>query len=162
MIRRLVLTVGFAVASTIALTSEAQAQITPAPDETELVPFNGAVGSVCTFSNTIPGAFAVFSTSLVSNAQAGGTPGRTTVNCSDGGQITVANPQPVNVPTGFVASSSQSEITDPNNPLSGGNTSITVNSGAIPLEINMNLDYGGANLPSGVYEYNVPVTASPN
>ena len=166
MIRRLTLTAGLAVLSAVALTPKAQAQV--AQPETEAVPFSGTVGSVCQFKDITPGTLAQRDPRTLESvfdpiAPPTGVPGRTTVNCTNGGEISVSTPTAVNVPSGFSPQDLIAFVFNGNQVAdSNGSPPIIVTSDAdVPLQVGMSVRANGS-LPAGAYEYEVTVTASPN
>ena len=165
MIRRLALTVGLAALGAVAFSPKAHGQVaTPANEE---VTFEGNVGDVCTLTDVEPGILAQDGDLLSANPNDGGAFGKVTVNCSGPNEVSVGAPSPVNVPSGFTPDpgSQEAALLEQN-----GNVLTTNNapSGTIPpggdiiLNVDMRVINGGGNFPSGVYEYNVPVTAAPN
>ena len=95
MICRLVLTAGFAVLGTVALTSKAHAQA--APDEM-MVPFQATIGSVCTLSNPLQGDLVPAGDLLTSDpAEPGAARGKIDVECTGGNIISVAAPVAVQI-----------------------------------------------------------------
>ncbi len=162
MIRRLALTAGFAVLSTMALTTRAHAQ-TAAPSE-ETIMFSATVGSVCTFSGTKPGILGQFNSRLSTNPQEGGTEGETVVNCTnEPNNITVAAPRRVKAPSNFNQGQSRAFVSYGGQGVSsdGSPPSLSVPAGGATLQVGMEVDSNGP-LPPGLYEYEVTVTASPN
>lgn len=168
MIRRLALTAVLAIFGAITLAPKAQAQV--AQPETEAVPFSGTVGSVCQFSNTTPGTLAQRNptSSILESVfqpiapEAVGVPGRTTVNCTNGGEISVATPRQLSAPPGFTPQDLRAFVFDGNKVAdSNGGTPIIVTSDAdVPLQVGMAV-IGNGSLPAGAYEYEVTVTAAP-
>jgi hypothetical protein len=104
--RRLAVVSGVAVLSAVAFAPKAGAQ-------TVDINFGGNLPSICTFSATAAGTLGQFS-STVPYVEASngttigsiGTAGSTTVNCSNGGQVTVATPVKVGAPGGFTDTTS--------------------------------------------------------
>lgn len=161
MIRRLALTAVLAVLSVMALAPKAQAQLA----EEEAVPFIGSVGSVCTFDGTVGGTLAVDNNGDISTFtdDGGGEAGTTTVNCTGGGDITVAPPQVVEVPNGFTGTSTAT-VSDPQDPEqnfvdSNGNGNLEVPAAAFDLDVDMAVVPDEDPIP-GTYEYEVVVTAT--
>ncbi|MBV6627342.1 MAG: hypothetical protein KI793_31115 [Rivularia sp. (in: Bacteria)] len=183
MIRRLALSAGFAILGAVAFAPNAQAQTGTA---SETVPFTGTVGSACTFSNTQPGTLEApgtaprFIAGNVGIFSAGnGTAGKTTVNCSNGGSLTVAQPNPISVPAGFNPAVTQAIIatetdvspytSSPGPRFDTGSYSQVQPSLTIPTGTDVELQVGmiagernGPVIPSGFYEYEVTLTAAPN
>ncbi len=190
MIRRLALTAGFAILGAVAFAPNVQAQTADAQPQTatasETVPFSGTVGSACTFTNTQPGTLeapGATPTFIAGNvgvfSEGNGTAGQTTVNCSGGGSLTVAQPNPINVPPGFNPAVTQAIIavttdtapytSSPGPRFDGGSwsqvqASLTIPTGQdLPLQVGMIAgERNGSVIPSGIYEYEVTLTATPN
>lgn len=167
MIRRLALTSGLAVLSAITLATKAQAQNAAAPSE-ETIMFSATVGSVCTFSDTKPGVLGQFNSRLSTIPQEGGTAGETVVNCtSEPNNITVTAPRQVTAPSSFNQGLSRAFVSyggqtiNSDGPGGPGGSSLNVPAGGATLQVDMEID-GNGNLPPGLYEYEVTVTASPN
>ncbi|MEM7715569.1 MAG: hypothetical protein AAF349_18685 [Cyanobacteria bacterium P01_A01_bin.68] len=165
MIRRLALTVGFAILGAVAFSPKAHGQAaTPANEE---VTFEGNVGDVCTLTDVEPGTLGRSGDLLSANPNDGGSFGKVTVNCSGPNEVSVGAPSPVNVPSGFTPNpgSQQAALLEQNgNELatSNGPSGAVTPGGDIILNVDMRVINGGGIFPSGVYEYNVPVTAAPN
>lgn len=197
MIRRLALTAGFAILGAVAFAPNAHAQTADADaqpqtaTESETVPFSGTVGSTCTFTNTQRGILEASGTNssgasptyVTANvgvfSQGNGTAGQTTVNCSGGGSLTVAQPNPINVPSGFNPSVTQAIVavttdtapytSSPGSRFDPGSWSqvqaaLTIPTGQdVPLQVGMIAgEKFGSVIPSGMYEYEVTLTATPN
>lgn len=168
MIRRLVLTASFAILGAMAFTSKAHAQAAAAADEM-MVPFEAIIGSVCQLSNPIQGDLVQAGDALTSDPTTGGTRGKIDVECTGGNTISVAAPVAVSVPPGLsiIPGSEQARLFENGNPISiadsdPGNTGTVIPGGAATLEVEMQVTQDGAGFPPGVYQYNVPVTATPN
>lgn len=168
MIRRLVLTTSFAILGAVAFAPKAQAQA--ADPVTEQVPFEANIGSVCTLSNPLQGDLVPAGDLLTSDpAEPGAARGKIDVECTGGNIISVAAPVAVQVPPGLstVPNSEKARlfengtaapIADSENGITG-----TVTPGGITtLEVEMEVIQNGSGFPPGVYQYNVPVTATPN
>ncbi|MEO1432297.1 MAG: hypothetical protein AAFV71_25170 [Cyanobacteria bacterium J06633_8] len=189
MIRRYLLTAGLAILGTVAFAPNAQAQTANPPSQngsaSETVPFSGTVGSACTFSETQPGILEAPGSSTFVSGNVGvfsggnGTAGQTTVNCTNGGSLTVAQPNPINVPPGFNPAVTQAIVatetdkapylSSPGPRFDGGSWSqviptLDIAPGAdLPLQVAMIAgERGGPVIPSGNYEYEVVLTATPN
>ncbi len=185
MIRRLVLTAGLAVLGAVAFTPKAHAQTADAQPQTgtasETVPFSGTVGSTCAFTNTQPGILEpdqipsyVTANNTIFDGQ--GTTGKTTVNCTNGASITVAQPNPIKVPPGFspsvtqaVVSNGETVISSPGPKFDGGSwsqvgTNLPITAGEdVALDVGMIAgEDNGPAIPSGMYEYEVTLTATPD
>lgn len=183
MIRRLALTAGFAILGAVAFAPNVQAQTATA---SETVPFSGTVGSACTFTNTQPGTLEApgdTPTFIAGNvgvfSEGNGTAGQTTVNCSGGGSLTVAQPNPINVPPGFNPAVMQAIVatetdvspylSSPGARFDGGSWSQVTPTLTIPTGEDLALqvamvagERNGPVIPSGMYEYEVTLTATPN
>lgn len=163
MIRRLALTAGFAVLGAMALAPKAHAQAAPA---TEMVPFAGSVGSVCTLSNPEPGILGLTdpaNPTVLDSEATDGQSGSITVNCSGENQVSVTEVTPGEVPEGFTAQSTIAKLSDginsTDNDASPDPLNVT-NGSEVTLEVNLQVTSDTA-LPPGSYEYNVMVTAAP-
>lgn len=158
MMRRLALTGVLTVLSVMALAPKAQAQL--ATDQP--VTFEGTVGSVCTFDMTEGGILAEDENGDLSTFADGGESGTTTVNCTAGGDITVAPPQPMEVPNGFTGEAT-AIVFDPenleNSVDSDGDGTLQVSAGDFDLDVDMAVVPDEELLP-GTYEYEVVVTAT--
>lgn len=161
MIRRLALTAGFAVLGAVAFAPNASAQ---AVDET--VQFTGTVESSCSFTPAEAGVLALSDAKTLTSTATEGTAGTTSVNCSTGGIISVAEPVPQGeTPTGdFILTASVSNAIDSTLSADSDNpdSSFDVNAGE---EVGLNVDMTVSdteNLPAGDYTYEVTVTATPN
>ena len=145
-----------------------------APTSTS-VPFQGLVGSACTFSNIANGALSYdnaqkLSASLIPGTYSG-TPGSVDLNCSGDVELSASAPQDngstANIlPNATVARGAVGYITDPlaYTDLAQGGNSIT--SGRINGPVNETYAVGmivqsNIPIPEGVYDYNVVVTATP-
>lgn len=185
MIRRLALTAGFAILGAVAFAPNVQAQTADDQPQTgtasETVPFSGTVGSTCAFTNTQPGILepdSIPSYVTANNTIFGGqgTTGKTTVNCSNGASITVAEPNPIQVPPGFnpsvnqaIVSNGETVISSPGPKFDGGSWSqvgsnLPITAGTdVPLDVGMIAgEKFGPAIPSGTYEYEVTLTATPD
>ena len=186
MIRRLALTAGLAILGAVAFAPNAQAQV-QAQNGTasETIPFSGTVGSACTFTGTQPGTLEAPGSSTFVSGNVGvfsagnGTAGQTTVNCTNGGSLTVARPNPITVPPGFNPAVTQAIVatetdkapylSSPGPRFDGGSWSQVIPTLAIPngedvaLQVAMIAgENNGPVIPSGNYEYEVVLTATPN
>lgn len=164
MIRRLLLTASFAILGAMAFTSKAHGQA--APDEM-MVPFEAIIGSVCQLSNPIQGNLVEAGGTLTSDpTETGAARGKIDVECTGANTISVAAPVAVQVPPGFSAASAQAALFEDGNPIaiadSIGNTGTVTTGSVATLEVEMQVTQGGGGFPPGVYQYNVPVTATPN
>jgi hypothetical protein len=181
MIRRLALAAGLTVLSAVGFASSASAA--PANQD---VNFTGNIGSVCTFTGKTdgtllqqsPGNQWVEGANGVPGFTNGGTAGAVTLNCSNGGLLSVAVPVSVAAPPTFTPAKIQSLVSDGTN-FTSANTGGNFDTGiwakpttplTIPTGTNVNLKVGmvaGANgttggVPSGTYTYKVTLTATPN
>ncbi|MEM9925578.1 MAG: hypothetical protein AAF915_17810 [Cyanobacteria bacterium P01_D01_bin.50] len=159
MIRRLTLTAVLAVLSVMALAPKAQAQLA----EEEAVEFIGAVGNVCTFNDTVGGTLGIDGEGELSTLGDGGEAGSTTVNCTGGGEITVAPPVAMEVPNGFTGEAT-AIVSNPEDPTSatasdGDDEALVIPAGDFDLDIDMIVSTDEEFLP-GTYEYEVMVTAT--
>lgn len=169
MIRRLALTASFAVLGAVAVAPKAQAQA--AAPATETIQFNGAIGSVCTFKNTTAGVLVdLAGIDLTTAPDEGGTEGETTVNCtSSSNSITVSEPRQIQAPPDFVerVGRSVSEVSYNGQSAqslsaSGPATSLQVPAGDSTLKVSVFVRTEDDNVPPGIYQYEVDVTATPN
>ena len=160
MIRRLALTVGFAVLGAVAFEPNAQAQTA----ESETIMFSGNVGAVWTFSDTQPGTLALLDdVTLGTLPEAGGISGVTMVSCTnDNNEISVATPRQVQAPANFQGSSTAFVSYNDETADSDNGDSFQVPAGESTLEVDMLVENTAGPLPDGVYEYEVTVTATSN
>ena len=177
MIRRLALTAGFAVLGAVAFAPDASAQTT------ETVPFSGEFGSVCTFGDVQPGILAqeqsdrawVQASSDLPGISEVGQSGQTTVNCTGEASLSVSTPVETSVPPTFSGQPTYAVVYDGTNTTAAGTP---INPGwdrptaalTIPANTDVNLGVSmtageeniGPGVPSGTYEYEVTLTATPN
>jgi hypothetical protein len=180
MIRRIALATGLTILSAVGFASSASA----APTNQD-VDFTGNIGAVCTFSGKTDGTLAQQSPGdgWVEGAGGisgfgGGTAGAVTVNCSNGGSLSVAAPVPVVAPATFTPAVLQSIVTDGTDFTSANIGGSFDNGGwakptaplSIPTGTNVNLKVGmvagtrvfTGGVTSGTYTYKVTLTATPN
>ena len=191
MIRRLALVSGLAVLSAVAFASQAGAQ--PVPQD---VQFDGNITGACTFIGTTAGTLVKRSPTSPFVEAAGpnagspsfglnGAVGRTTVNCTSGGQLTVSVPLKLAAPNGFNDSIRQAFVgatTSGSLSNSPGLLTSTSTGGTfpgygglvtapitVPANTNTPLSVGmaagqitGTPAPTGNYQYSVTLTATPN
>jgi hypothetical protein len=162
MIRRLALTAGFAILGAVAFAPKAHAQAAP---ETEMVPFKGTVGSVCTLSDPREGALVQLNDDTLSSFEvAGGKLGSITVNCTNNNTISVGAPDAVDPPNGFNPVNSFADLTQNGSffaDTSGLLSSVEPGVETV-LDVGMSVENDTGALPAGLYKFNVPVTATPN
>ncbi len=177
--RRLALVSGLAALSAVAGSPKAQAI-----PVTQDVLFNGTFPSVCTFTGTTDGNLLQTAATNewieASNGTTIGTvgiAGTTTLNCSAGGQLTVAAPVAVTIPSGFTPTVLQSVVYNQNNneitsagPAFNATWTQPTTALNIPINTDQTLQVGmiaGTNanvngVPNGTYQYRVTLTATPN
>jgi hypothetical protein len=175
--RHLALASALAVLSAVALSPKAQAQ------NSTTVNFNGTVSSTCTFSNVQNGTLVqpsataeyLMAESALNNV---GTSGSVTVNCTAPSSLSISAPVKIQAPAGFNPDIVQAVLffdlflgatTNGNGQFSNG---LPWNAPTSPIPAINNVPYNvgmvvGKNantngLPSGTYEYQVTVTATPN
>jgi hypothetical protein len=175
--RHLALASALAVLSAVALSPKAQAQ------NSTTVNFNGTVSSTCTFSNVQNGTLVqpsataeyLMAESYLSNT---GTSGSLQVNCTASSNLSISAPVKIQAPAGFSPDIVQAVLffdlflgatTNGNGQFSNG---LPWNAPTSPIPAINNVPYNvgmvvGKNantngLPSGTYEYQVTVTATPN
>ncbi|MDJ1171096.1 hypothetical protein PMG71_16830 [Roseofilum sp. BLCC_M154] len=174
--RHLALASALAVLSAVALSPKAQAQ------NSTTVNFNGTVSSTCTFSNVqngtlvqpSPTAEYLMAESFLNNT---GTSGSLEVNCTASSSLSISAPVKIQAPAGFNPDIVQAVLLHPiliattngNGQFSNSfpwnfPTSPIPSLNNSPYEVSMvvgkNANTNG--LPSGTYEYQVTVTATPN
>ncbi len=170
-------TSGFAIAGSLAITGQAQAQSVD-------VNFTGNVGSTCAFGVPTTGGLAVANANILGVSALGGYPTVTntgtvatvTLSCGNGGLVTVSAPQKLTAPAGFTpeingavqsfASANGNETSaNINAPFTGTPTApIAVNPGTQTVIVGMIAGYANANgqlPPAGNYSYKVTLTATP-
>ncbi len=162
MIRRLALTAGFALLGAMALAPKAHAQTS---DEM-MVPFSGTVGSVCTLSNPTPGTLALVDGDLTTldSTATDGISGSITVNCNGENQVSVTSVTAGEVPEGFTAQSTIATLFDGTNITDNDTLTTPLNVTTdtdVPLDVDLRVE-SDTDLPEGLYEYNVTVTATPS
>lgn len=142
--------------------------------------------SACVFSNTTTGSIAQPSPSAGWIEASGGIPGlntgtagTTTINCPTNSRLTTGSPILVTAPSGFSPTILQALVYDGTNFTRSSSTGGTFDNSVwaqgstaglnIPTNSNVNLKIGiiaGTNnsggVPSGNYQYNVQLTATPN
>jgi hypothetical protein len=173
---RLALAGALTILSAVALAPKAQAQ------DTVTIPFNGTVNSSCTFSGiqtgtlTQPSATAEY---LMAHSGSNvGQSGSVTVNCTAPSFLSISAPVKIQAPAGFNPDIVQAALFSNSSPLltTNGNgqfsNSLPWNASTAPIFAVNNTPYEvsmvvGKNantngLPSGTYEYQVTVTATPN
>jgi hypothetical protein len=176
--RRLAVVSGLAVLSAVAFAPKAGAQ-------TVDINFSGTVTGTCAFSGTTNGSLGQYMPTAPFVEATNGTPigntgttGTTTVNCTTGGQVTVAAPVKVAAPTGFTDTTKHAVVYDV---ATNVNTSATVGTPiwingistsplTIPANTNRTLRVGmlvgvpgsTGGVPAGTYNYKVTLTATPN
>lgn len=182
--RRLALASSLAALGAIAFVPNAEAQIQPTSEE---VPFFGQVAGDCSFSNTFAGTLIQEAPENNWIESTGGIPGfppenapsgQTTVNCTNGGILTVSEPVQISAPANFTPATEQSivfdeffgQVTSAGGPFDSGAWNVPTD----PLFIEPNIDTAllvgmvagdrnfGQGVPAGYYEYSVTLTATPN
>ncbi len=174
-IKSLVLrTAGFAIAGSLAIAGQAQAQSVD-------VNFTGNVGSTCTFGVPTTGVLAPANQGILGLSGLGNFPNVTntgsaatvTLSCGNGGTLTVGAPVKVTAPAAFTPAVTESfaSVNGNNTSASVGarfttqpTTPIAVPAGVQTVTVGMITGTGGApggQLPSGAYNYNVTLTATP-
>lgn len=169
-----------AVAATgvVAAASGAFAQAAPAE---ATVNFTGTVGSVCIFSNMVPGVLVQDGPNFLDSGDpfGGGAPGSSLgsvdLECTGGAEISISAPQDNGSTTDLLADPSsgyetfaQVGSTAGTGPATDASNSSSFGSsvGFIPGAFNENVAVGmridGPFIPEGAYNYNVTVTAIPN
>ncbi|MDY6898165.1 MAG: hypothetical protein SWZ49_08805 [Cyanobacteriota bacterium] len=161
MIRRLVLTAGFAVLGAVAFAPGASAQTAPT---NETVQFEGEILSACTFTPSVDGVLVSPDARTLNSTAAGGSAGTTTVDCN-AGTITVAAPAPTGTtptPADVTLTATVTDTTNPANTADSSGTSFSPAAANLPLDVDMEAVAATNDLPAGIYTYDVVVTASPN
>ncbi|MDJ1177441.1 hypothetical protein PJF56_01055 [Roseofilum sp. BLCC_M91] len=175
--RHLALASALAILSAVTLAPKAEAQ------NSTTVNFNGTVNSTCTFSNVqngtlvqpSPTAEYLMAESFLNNT---GTSGSLQVNCTAPSSLSISAPVKIQAPAGFNPDIVQATLFNLILPMftTNGNgqfsNSVPWNVPKSPITSFNNLPYNvglvvGRNantngLPSGTYEYQVTVTATPN
>jgi len=174
--RHLALASALAVLSAVTFAPKAHAQ------NSTTVNFNGTVSSTCTFSNVQNGTLVqpsataeyLMAESTFNNV---GTSGSVTVNCTAPSSLSISAPVKIQAPAGFNPDIVQAALFDlvgvfTTNGNGQFSSSLPWNAPTAPIPALNNLPYNvgmvvGKNantngLPSGTYEYQVTVTATPN
>ncbi|MDJ1173615.1 hypothetical protein [Roseofilum capinflatum] len=176
--RHLALASALAILGAVTLAPKAQAQ------NSTTVNFNGTVSSTCTFSNVQNGTLVQPSATaeyLMADSQFNsiGTSGSLQVNCTALSNLSISAPVKIQAPAGFNPDIVQASLYNlfnlefthngngefsnsfPWNVSTGNSIKATSNSTyGVAMVVGKNANTNG--LPSGTYEYQVTVTATPN
>jgi hypothetical protein len=159
MIRHLLISSAFLLASTVTSAVRAYAQEA-----------SGPVSANCTFYNAVPGELILNSAGTILQSENGGTPASVLIDCNDTATLTISKPkqdiQPGTTefsdPQYLTATATSTNLSNNINVISdgpGGNIPVDTKDGKII--VNMKADNGSTKISAGNYSFTVTLTASP-
>ncbi len=157
MIRHLLISSAFLLASTVTSAVRAYAQEASGP-----VPPN------CTFYNAVPGELILNSAGTILQSENGGTPASVLIDCNDAATLTISPPKQDIQPGTTEFSDTQLTATATSTNLPSINVISDGPGGNIPADtqegkiiVNMKADNGSTKIFAGNYSFTVTLTASP-
>lgn len=160
MIRHLLISSAFILASTATFATRANAQDAGA---------GGSVTPNCNFYNPVPGELILNSGGTILQSANGGTPASVLIDCNKAATLTISTPKQNIIQSGttkFLDTQLTATATSSN--LSNDVSSSNGSSGSIPAEtqdekiiVNMKADNGSNKISAGKYSFTVTLTASP-
>ena len=163
MIRHLLISSAFILASTVTFAANANAEDGSAGA-------NGTVTDNCTFYGVVPGELIVNSGGTILQSANGGTPASVLIDCNNAATLTISKPKQNIIEAGttnfldtqLTATATSSNL--PNINITSSNASI----GNIPADtqegkiiVNMEANNGSNKISAGKYSFTVTLTASP-
>ena len=158
MIRHLLISSAFMLATTVTFAGNANAQDAGA---------GGTVTDNCTFYGVVPGELIVNSGGTILQSANGGTPASVLIDCNNAATLTISKPKQTDGTTKFSDAQLTATATSTNLPninVSSSNASI----GNIPADtqegkiiVNMEANNGSQKISAGKYSFTVTLTASP-
>jgi hypothetical protein len=157
MIRHLLISSAFILASTVIFASSANAEDAGA---------DGTVTGNCTFYNAVPGELILNSGGTILQSENGGTPASVLIDCNNAATLTISKPKQTDGttidPQKLTATATSTNLPNINVSSNGsGNGNIPADTQEGKIIVNMKADNGSNKISAGKYSFTVTLTASP-
>ena len=161
MIRHLLISSAFILASTVTFAGNANAEDGSAAA-------GGTVTDNCTFYGVVPGELIVNSGGTILQSANGGTPASVLIDCNNAATLTISKPKQTDGTTKFSDAQLTATATSPSLPNINITSSSNLSIGNIPADtqegkiiVNMEANNGSNKISAGKYSFTVTLTASP-